>query len=117
MHVGDFNQLQELHVNGASVTNGSLTGLKSAKSLLKVGLGNNPLVTDIGLKNLRKCRDLVYLNFNGIQLISDYTLKGFSKHTKLEVLQINDATCTLDGINKFKKAVPACRVQFRNQEY
>ena len=114
VHVGDFDNLQELYVGSSSVTDNSLDGLKKATTLVKVSLGGNTLVTDTGLKSLRRSLDLEFLDLNGVRQISDFTLKGFAK---LKELRINDSACTLEGVERLKKAVPGCLVRLRNKEF
>ncbi|MCH2210725.1 MAG: hypothetical protein MK110_05450 [Fuerstiella sp.] len=117
IYLREFDDLEELYVTAASVSNNSLSGLSRVTTLRRVSLAGNPLVTDAGLKFLRKSRQLEYLELSGVWKISDETLKGFSKHRNLKELRINDSLCTLDGVVAFKNSVPRCTVYLRGEKH
>ncbi len=117
VHIADFEDLEELHVGNASVTDASLKGLRKNNHIRRLELAGNNLITDQGIKLLRRCPELEILNLNGVTRISDVSFKVFGRLKHLKELRINDSACSIEAVEKFKKRHPDCQVYLRDQVY
>ena len=114
--IKEFRSLEELYAMAATVTDGSMQGLKGLSKLriLDISGGN---VSDGGLTNLSSAKQLEELILDGNRGISDNAMKRLRSYKKLTKLSINDTFCTYDAVTFMKKAIPDCKIYFDNKEY
>lgn len=112
----EFSDLEEVYASNASVTDGSLEGLKGATKLRILDIASNN-VSDEGLKNLSSSRGLEELMLRENRLISDATLTRLKKYSNLVKLNLEQTACTLKGVQGLKKALPNCTIYFDQQTF
>ncbi|MEZ6127106.1 MAG: hypothetical protein R3C59_00325 [Planctomycetaceae bacterium] len=116
IHLNEFPELEELHISGSSVTDGSMGGLTGQRNLRVVRLGGN-MISDAGVKMLSPANPVVELDLSKNQGVSDKCLQRLKSFRELKSLNVDDTSCSLKGVQTQKKALPDCEIQFQQQRF
>ena len=115
-HLMGMNQLESLSAGHAQVTDDALKGIRGCVGMKILQLpGNN--VTDQGFKSLNGLKAFETLDVGGNALFSDFTLNKLDSCKGLKILKIQGTACTVNGVQKLKRAVPECVIKFNNTTY
>lgn len=112
----EFPELEEVQAAGASVTDGSMEGLKRNANLRILNVSGG-MVSDVGIRNLVAAKGLEELDLSNNRAVTDASLKRLQRYSKLRKLNIEKTSCTLKGVESLKKALPDCQVQFQGQTF
>jgi len=100
-----------LNLSGTPVTAAGLAHFKQCDALEELVLSNCPNLTDAALAQFRNCKRFVTLNLAGTQ-VTDATLEALVQHTGMRELNLSGTQVSAAGVEKLRKALPGCRVEW-----
>jgi serine/threonine protein kinase len=105
-----LHSLEALSLWGChGVTDGGLRYLSGLPRLNTIVLNDTP-VTDTGLDTLSGCQGLQWLALNSCPNVTDVGLTALSRLSSLKYLGVTGTKVTGVGVQRFREAVPKCRV-------
>jgi hypothetical protein len=115
-HIDGISTLETLVAGSAGVTDLAVQEIHRAKSLKSLRLGNNGL-SDKGLSFLPNLDLIEDLDVGSNQLVSDFLLDKLKRQKNLKTLRVEGTSCTLAGVQEFKKLLPTCAVEFMGMTF
>lgn len=115
-HIDGMKSLESFAAGTSDSSDQKIQGLKNFRKLKELLLQGNQ-ISDQGLKFLTSLDDLEHLDIGDANFVSDFTLEKISKQKALKRVRVENTSCTLAGVQAFKKARPDCVVLFMNTEY
>jgi hypothetical protein len=108
--VGRLAELRVLYLSGTEVGDAGLLHLAPLVRLEEVNLSQCKGVTDQGAARLTKLTSLKQLNLTGTQL-TDEGLSQLAALRSLEGLYLHGTQVSEEGVQRFRAALPGCRVR------
>ncbi len=102
--------LKRLVLDGNDIRGTGLTALSTQPALVDLSLGC-PTLTDLYAKNLAELKQLKRLSLAGSS-ISDAAIQHLEGLTNLEMLDLSRTKITQAGVERLRKALPACTIQW-----
>jgi serine/threonine protein kinase/Leucine-rich repeat (LRR) protein len=102
--------LKRLVLDGNEIRGTGLTALSTQPALVDLSLGC-PTLTDLYAKNLAELKQLKRLSLAGSS-ISDAAIQHLEGLTNLEMLNLSRTKVTQAGVERLRKALPACTIQW-----
>jgi serine/threonine protein kinase/Leucine-rich repeat (LRR) protein len=102
--------LKRLVLDGNDIRGSGLTALSTQPALVDLSLGC-PTLTDLYAKNLAELKQLKRLSLAGSS-ISDAAIQHLEGLTNLEMLDLSRTKITQAGVERLRKALPACTIQW-----
>jgi Leucine-rich repeat (LRR) protein len=115
-HIDGISTLETLVAGSAGVTDVAIQEIRRAKSLKTLRLGSNSL-SDKGLTFLTNLDLIENLDLGSNQLVSDFLLDKLKRQKNLKKLRVESTSCTVNGVQEFKKLLPACAVEFMGMTF
>jgi hypothetical protein len=130
--VGQFEELLQLSVPSDAVSDRGLESIEGLTQLEDLGL-SSPNISDAGLAHLSGMKQLRHLRLNGCKItdggvellkglsqletlslagtkITDVGLERLQGLRHLEELDVTDTRVTAEGVNRFRRALPNCKL-------
>ena len=104
-----FKHLHTLNVFDTQISDAGLKELATLKQLKRLYLGNTK-ITDAGLRDLAALPQLNTITLDGAE-ITDAGLDELAKFEQLVMVGVMRTKVTKAAVEKFKKALPKCRIQ------
>jgi Leucine-rich repeat (LRR) protein len=102
--------LKRLVLDGNDIRGSGLTALSTQPALVDLSLGC-PTLTDLYAKNLAELKQLKRLSLAGSS-ISDAAIQHLEGLTNLEMLDLSRTKITQAGVERLRKALRACTIQW-----
>ena len=110
VHFKDCKNLTILQLSGTMASDAGLAAFKDCKNLSYLALGGTQ-VSDLGLVHFKDCKELTLLALDG-PAVSDAGLAQFTDRKKLTKLDLRKTKVTASAIEKLKKALPNCTIDW-----
>ena len=114
VYIKEFPDIQHIHASHAEVTDGSMNGLRPVRSLVTVQLSNN-LISNDGVIPLAQSAGLQEVALAANRAVGDKGISRLSRLKQLKALNVQDTSCTPDGLNRMKKLCPECMITFEGK--
>jgi Leucine-rich repeat (LRR) protein len=112
--VGRLNNLEELYVGHAEVTDDILMQLQQCRKLVEIDLSGN-LITVVGVRQLAGLRNLQRLNLRECNAITDEALAALSRMNQLQRVDVTATQCTPSGVAAFKERLEETVIVFNDE--
>lgn len=111
VHIKGLDSIELLGAANSDVTDSCLVALRGMNNVRALHLGTNQ-ISDQGLTVLAGMKSLEELDVSGSVTVSNATLNRIRKHEHLKMIDIDDTSCTAQGVEEMKKLHPECRIFF-----
>lgn len=114
VYIKELPNIQHIHSSHAQLTDGSMNGLRTVRSLITVEFSNN-LISNDGVIPLAQSAGLQKVALAANRAVGDKGISRLSRLNELKALNVQDTSCTPDGLNKLKKLCPECMITFEGR--
>lgn len=114
-HLAGLSELEQLWLDGTSVTDAGLAHLKGLSNLKELWL-RETVVGDAGLSHLKGLKELRTLNLDATA-VTDAGLVELHTLSALQDLWVQGTRVTPSGRDAFRRALPKCRMHMNSRKW